>query len=79
VPTVATLLKGLRESEGSIEIGDRTLPISSVGPFLMEGILLERDLYVLSGSHLLPLTSTQGQCYAIYTKIQPRIKALFVA
>jgi hypothetical protein len=44
VPTVATLLKGLRESEDSIDIGNKALPISSVGPFLMEGILLEHDL-----------------------------------
>jgi hypothetical protein len=49
---MATLLKGLRESEDLIEIGDKALPISSVGPFLMEGVLLERDLYVHSGLHL---------------------------
>jgi hypothetical protein len=47
VPTVAALLKGLRESEESIVIGENALPISAVGPFLMEGILLERDLYIL--------------------------------
>jgi hypothetical protein len=46
VPTVATLLKGLRESEELVEIGEKALPISAVGPFLMEGILLERDLYI---------------------------------